>query len=273
VSWVESSAAWSSVSTGWERRDPWLSAGMRPVTERLLAELDPQPGDRVVEVGCGIGEVGRLAAERVGADGHVLFTDQSQDMVEAALRHAAGLDNVDGRAMDAQAMALDDASVDRLVSRFAYMLVPDPAKGLAEARRIMRPSGRLAFAVWTEARDNPWAQGRALVELGYMEQPEPDAPGPFRLADPDRLRSLVTEAGLAEPAVDAVDIVMRYASLEEWWEVTQDLAMSIRQALAGLSPEQRDELFARLSDPLAQYESADGVAIPGRAWVVAADCL
>ena len=192
-------------------------------------------------------------------------------MVEAALRHAAGLGNVEGRAMDAQAMSLGDASVDRVVSRFAYMLVPDPAKGLSETQRITRPGGRLAFAVWTEARDNPWAQGRALVELGYMEQPEPDAPGPFRLADPDRLRSLVTGAGFAEPAVDAVDIVMRYASLEEWWDVTQDLAMSMRQALESLSPEQRDELFARLSEPLVQYRSSDGVAIPGRAWVVAAD--
>ncbi len=270
MSSAESAAAWSEVASGWERRDAWVSLGSRPVTERLLERLDPQPGWEVLEIGGGLGEVGRRVAELVGPDGRVLISDQSEAMVETAARLSKGLDNVALQVVDAQEMPLESESFDGAVSRYSYMLMPDPAAALAETCRVLRPGGRLAFAVWASAPDNPWGStiGRAMVELGLVEPPEPDAPGPFRLADPERVRGLVVGAGFAEPQVDDVEIAMRYASFDEYWAVTQDLAMSLRDVLARSSAAEADELRTSVRSSLSRYEGDDGLAIPGLARVV-----
>lgn len=270
---TESAAAWSEVAAGWERRDAYVSDGMRPVTERLLTELDPRSGETILEVGAGLGEVGRRVAAALGESGHVVVTDQSPAMVEAAARLAAGTPNTEHRVMDAQALDLPDESADGIVSRFAYMLVPDVAAAFSDARRVLRPGGRLVFSVWATPPENPWAStlGRAMVELGHAEPPEPDTPGPFRLADAARLRELVTGAGFGDTRIEDVAVTMRYASFDDYWEITADLAMSLRNALAELPAHAATRLRERVEEGLAQYAAKDGLAVPGRAWVVSAD--
>ena len=266
---TESAAAWSEVAAGWERRDPWVSAGVKPVTEKLLERLAPQPGEAVLELGSGVGEVGRAVARLVAPDGTVLTTDQSEAMVEVARRHGERISNLEFRAADAQATGLPEASFDGVVGRFVLMLAPDPAAVLAEARRVLRPGGRVAFAVWASAPQNPWGStiGRTLLDLGLIEPPEPDTPGPFRLGDADRVRLLFDDSGLEHPMVDDVPITNRYASFDEYWDVTRDLAMSLRNALAALSEGQAAELRALVEQRLAPYADGDGLAISGLARV------
>jgi len=226
----------------------------------------------VLELGAGVGEVGRLVAARVGPDGHVIQTDQAPAMVEAARRRAEGAGNVSFAVADAQALDLETASVDGVVSRFTYMLVPDPAAALAETHRVLRPGGRLAFAVWAAAPENPWGSsvGKAMLDLGHTEPPTPDAPGPFRLADPDHLRVLVGDAGFPGAGIEDVPIAMRYGSFDEYWDVTRDLAMTLRAVLARLSEAQTDELRERVATALDAYRDAGGLEIPGLARVVSA---
>jgi SAM-dependent methyltransferase len=272
VSSSESAEAWSAVAQGWERRDSLVSAAMRPVTERLVEALDPHPGETILEVGAGLGELGRRVAELVGPGGRVILSDRAAGMLDAARRqHPAG-GNVEFRELDAQSLDLPSESIDGIVGRFVYMLLDDPVAAFSETRRVLRPGGRLAFAVWTTPDENRWGStvGRTLVELGLMERPGPDTPGPFRLGDPERIRALVTAAGLAEPSIDAVDVRYRYASFDEYWDVTRDLAMSLRDALIRLSPAETSDLRARFAAALAGDEGPDGLTIPGRAWVATA---
>jgi len=266
---TESAAAWSEVAAGWERRDPWVSAGSKPVTEKLLERLAPRRGEAVLELGGGVGEVGRAVAERVGPEGSVLTTDQSEAMVEVARRHGEGIENLSFRPADAQATGLPEASFDGVVGRFVLMLAPDPAAVLAETCRVLRPGGRVAFAVWASAPENPWGStiGKAMLELGLMQPPEPDSPGPFRLEDVDRVRLLFDNSGLEHPMVDDVPISQRYASFDEFWDVTRDVAMSLRNALAALPDERAAELRGLVEDRLSQYQEDGGLAIPGLARV------
>ena len=154
--------AWRHVAGGWERRRAELSEQNEPVERLLVERLAPEPGQTILELAAGIGDVGYAAAARVGDEGRLISTDFAPEMVEGARRRAEelGLGNVEHRVMDAEAMDLPDASVDGVVCRFGYMLMADPARALRETRRVLRPGGRLSFATWAVPDRNP---GLAMV--------------------------------------------------------------------------------------------------------------
>ena len=148
----------------------------------------PAPGESVLEIAAGPGDTGFLAAELIGESGRLVATDLSSRMLAAAERRAAelGLRNVEFRQVDAQAMDLESASFDVALCRWGLMLMADPAAALAETRRVLRPGGRLALAVWGPREANPWnttIQG-AFGDHGLLPPPaDPSEPGIFRLAD------------------------------------------------------------------------------------------
>lgn len=252
-----------------------MRAATAALSERLVALLDPRPGETVLELAAGAGDTGFLLAERLGPSGRLLSTDVAPAMVEAAKRGASarGLDNVSFAVADAQDLDLEDGSVDAVLCRFGLMLVPEPARALAEIGRVLRPGGRAALAVWADADRNEWATaaGRTALALGLMERPDPDAPGPFRLADAERLRTLVAGAGLALAAEEEVPVEWRYPSLEGWWDASLDLSRSLRLLLEGVTAEQQAAIRAGALERLRRYVQADGsLAAPGVARAVLA---
>jgi SAM-dependent methyltransferase len=263
----ESPASWDEVAGGWAQRRDLVWQASRGLSERLLDLLDPQLGDTVLELAAGPGDTGFLAAERIGPSGRLLSTDIAPQMLAAAGARATelGLTNVDFRVMDAQSLDLPDASVDGVVCRWGYMLVDDPALALAETRRVLRPGGRVAFAVWATADENSWAAsiGRVLLAHGLVERPDPDAPGPFRLAERERLEALVSGAELSLLALEDVPLKWRYASFDEYWEVSSDLSRTLTVALGALDEAGSAAVRDDVHSAVAQYEDEHGLAIPG----------
>jgi SAM-dependent methyltransferase len=270
----ESTAAWARAAAGWERRRAFVWDSTRVVGERLVERVAARPGETLLELAAGPGDTGFLAAPLLEPGGLLLSTDAVPEMVAVARRRAAelGVENVEFRVLDAQAIALADASVDAVLCRWGYMLVEEPARALAETRRVLRPGGRLAFAVWAEAEANPWgtAPGRALLELGLIERPDPDAPGPFRLGDAGRVRALVREAGFSEPRVEEVPITWRYPSVDDFWQTTLDLSTMLAQAIEHLSAEEVERVRARAGTALEPHAQGAALAVPGLTRVVSA---
>jgi SAM-dependent methyltransferase len=261
-------AQWSTVAPGWARQRGYVWSVSRKVGERLVAALDPRSGETILELAAGPGDTGFAAAVKLLPGGMLISTDVAPEMVATAegRGHELGLANVDYRVIDAQKINLPDASVDGVVCRWGYMLVPDPAEAFAETFRVLRSGGRVALSVWAEAAANPWgtAVGRALLELGLIARPDPNAPGPFRLADTERLQALIQAPGFARPEIENVPLTWHHASFAEYWSVTADLSFLLTTALATLDPDAIEQVQRRAAENLQPYTDSSGrLAIPG----------
>jgi protein-L-isoaspartate O-methyltransferase len=119
---------WAAMAPGWERAREGREKGAAPVTEWLVRELAPEAGDTVLELAAGQGHVGFAAAPLLGDNGRLISSDFSSAMVQIARRRSSelGLANVAHRVLDAEAIELEDASVDGAICRWGYMLIGQP---------------------------------------------------------------------------------------------------------------------------------------------------
>jgi SAM-dependent methyltransferase len=200
----------------------------------------------------------------------VIATDLSPVMVQAAERR--GVPGAEHRVLDMQAIDLPEASVDAVVSRFGFMLVPDPGLAFRESRRVLRLGGPLAFATWAPAKRNPWATafGPVLIERGLQEPPQPGEPGQFALGEPERIAELVRAAGFEEVATEEVPVEYRFPDWDEYRRVMTSLAAALRQTLAGLDDGVRVEVDAAARARLDRFRTPDGYVLPGVALVTSA---
>ena len=255
------------VAAGWERQRPLIDEATTPVREWMVRELAPRPGERILELASGPGETGFDAAVLVGETGRLVSTDFAPAMSDVARRRGAerGLTNVEYRVMDAERIDLPDDAFDGVLCRFGYMLMADPASALAQTRRVLRPGGRLALAVWADPERNPWLTigSRMLVERGLVPPPDPDAPSPFAMADAGRTRSLLEGAGFADVRIEEVAVWMRYRDVEHYLTVAQDTAFPVARALRGLSEAERAGLADALGQAFEPFAGDGGYALPG----------
>lgn len=273
---AESRDRWERSAAGWEATRASLQRDGAPVTAWLLDAAGLRPGSTVLEVAAGPGDTGLEAARRVAPGGKAIVTDGAEAMVEAARRWAAelGLDDVEVRPMEAEWLDLPAASVDALLCRWGLMLLADPEAALREWRRVLRPGGHVALAVWGPAADNPWLTRLhgLLVDRGLAPATAPGDPGPFALADRERLADLLWGAGLTEVQVDAVAFAYRAASLDGWWEHVLATSQRTADAVAGLSPAEHYGLRDAFDAAYGEFVDADGrVAVPARTLVAAAE--
>jgi ubiquinone/menaquinone biosynthesis C-methylase UbiE len=263
---------WEEAASGWVARQTAMRELSAPVSHWMIDAIDPQPGQRVLELAAGLGETGFLAAEMVAPVGGVITSDQADAMLDGARKRAneLGLTNVEFQVLGAEWIDLPVASVDAVLCRWGYMLMADPAAALAETRRVLRPEGHVALAVWDALEHNPWALHPAaeLLERGLMQPPPPGAPGPFALGDKQRVRDLLEQAGFQEVWVQRLDLTQRAPSFDELWDTTLDLSRSFHDAVLARPEPEIAAIRAGLAARLAPFTAADGsLEIPMRTLV------
>ena len=266
---------WEGVAGGWKATRARFQRVAMPVSQWMVEAIHPQPGHRVLELAAGLGDTGLLAAELVQPGGSVIISDGAEGMVQAAREHAAevGAANVEVRQMQAEWIDLPAASVDAVLCRFAYMLLVDPEAALRETRRVLKPGGRVALAVWDELDRNPWVavMRRAQEELGLAEPPRPNEPGQFSLSSPDSVQALLDATGFYDVEVEGIDVAFEAASLDEWWEQIVQTSPGLSAAVRELAPADHYKLRDALDAGYQPYVRDDGsLQVPGRALVAAA---
>ncbi len=265
---------WKVMAPGWERWRRHLEEAVAPVREWMLRELAPRPGDTVLELACGTGDLGFEAAKIVGERGRLISTDFSTDMLEVARRRGTevGLQNVEYRVVDAERIDLPSDSVDGVLCQSGYMLMADPAAALSETRRVLRPGRRLTLSVWGAPERNAWASigARILVERGHMPPPEPGAPGVFSMASEDRTRALLTGAGFTDIRTDEVAVRFPFRSVDEYVQWAIDMAGPLAIVIAGLPEDELEEIKGQLTDGFTPFVVDGGYELSGVALTAAA---
>jgi SAM-dependent methyltransferase len=255
-------ANWEAAAAGWIARQQQLRELSAPVSHWMIDAVDLQPGQRVLELAAGLGDTGFLAAELVAPAGGVITSDQADAMLDGARRRAGelGLTNVEFQVLNAEWIDLPVASVDAVLCRWGYMLMADPSVALAETRRVLKPDGHVALAVWDAVERNPWAlaPNAELIERGLAKPPAPGTPGPFALADKQGLRELLESAGFQEVWVERLAFSQRAGSFEEFWETTLDLSRAFHDAVLARPQQEIADIRASLARRLAPYTAEDG---------------
>ncbi len=172
---------------------------LAPVDEPLIHALRLDRPCRIADIGCGGGGT-TLELLRHGPAGSVVHGfDISPDLIESArARSTAHGSALSFSLADVERTSAPDEPYDRLVSRFGIMFFEDPPTAFSKLVRWLAPGGRFAFAVWGSPVENPWMTSirEAVAEVVDVPPPEPEAPGPFRYADGDKLITLLDGAGL-----------------------------------------------------------------------------
>jgi len=260
---TQQKAQWSAAALSWERRSDWFDSNSGNLAEWLCDAAGLKPGHTALALACGSGQTSVTAAVRVRPGGRVIATDLSPDMVAVTKRKAAklGLDNIEAREMDMQALTFPDATFDGATCRFGLMFPPDPVKAASEIRRVLKPGARFGTAAWDVPAKNPFFTSITGVLGEFVPLPPIDSstPGVFRLAQPGELERVLKAGGFSAVTVEARPITLVYASLEEYWEIQTDLAAPLRTALASLSADKTAELKAKLFEALQPH--LDGATV------------
>lgn len=204
-----------------------------------------------------------------------MSTDVAPEMVEVARRRAAelGLDDVSFAVEDAASLSFENAAFDGVLCRWGLMLVPEMGAAASEIARVVRPGGRAALAVWASPDANDWmtASGRAALELGLMDRPDPDAPGPFRLSPDGALEAVLTGAGLEVDVVEDVPMTWTAPSLDAWWEISRDMSRMLSLLLQRITPDEAQAVREGAGRRLERYVAPDGsLSVPSLARVARA---
>ncbi|WP_437953377.1 methyltransferase domain-containing protein [Sorangium sp. So ce296] len=254
-----------------------ISAQIRPLGALAMDRAGIAAGERVLDVGCGIGDTTLELGRRVGPSGAVLGVDVSAPMLDRAraAAQAAGAANVAFENADAQTAVLP-GPFDVLYSRFGVMFFADPAAAFANLRKALRRGARLAFVCWRPLQENPWLLVPTLTVGRHLPLPQPDphAPGPFALADAARVVDVLSRAGFVRVHCEPIDQELSVAggrSLDE----TVDFLLKMGPASAALreanaTPELVERVRADLREAIAPHAGPEGVRMGSAVWVVTA---
>jgi SAM-dependent methyltransferase len=265
---------WNEVAgPRWVARAGLQEARNIEVAALLQREAAPQPGERVLDVGCGTGATALPFAAAVAPGGHVTGIDISEPMLEQARKNLAAQGipapgaNVSLVQADAQVHRFAPDSYDLVISRFGVMFFADPVAAFANLYTGLRRGGRLCMAVWASIAENThWKipYEIAVKHLGEPAPTPPNEPGPMAFRDPAYLRSILDKAGFAAIQITPHGFHVRGAAAANEAEHAALFGPAWRLMEEKKAPEAaRKAIVADIAAAFAPYVAADGLRLPG----------
>ena len=264
---------WRRAAAGWERFEPQFLYSLGSVDPALIRALEPRPGHRLLDIGCGSGEPTLTLAQLVAPRGSVLGLDVSPHMLAIGRRRAKsrGVRNVRFRAGDIARFRAGLPRFHRAVSRYGLMFVDDIPAALGNIRAALMPGGRAAFAVWGPMERNPFFAVRVEATRPFTKAPPPDperSPHPLRLARPGLLARLMRRAGFMGVKAVGVHAPLTYGGIDQYLAMNLSAPSPLRDVYLTLSRRDQRLLRDRLARGMRPFQVGPLIRAPGFAWVV-----
>ena len=264
----------------WVTHDALMEAMLQPLGESVIDTLAPQPGEHVLDIGCGCGHTSLSLADRVGAGGSVTGVDISAPMLavagQLATERNAERTSIQFLEADAQTHSFEPERYDVVFSRFGVMFFEDPVAAFANIRSALRTSGRLAFCCWQPRSVNPFMTVPAMAALELLPAPPempPRTPGPFAFEEADYIMEILAGAGFGSVAVTPLQQPLNFGRGLGLTDIVERLvqigpiAQMVREASQDLQQPVRDEVI----DAVAPFYAEDsGMTLDGQFWQVTA---
>lgn len=254
---------WDEAAAGWDRHGPNIRAWLHLPTDAMLEMAGIRHGQTVLDVAAGAGGQTLDIAARVGADGEVVATDISVDMLAYALGSAlrAGHANVRIHPADAEDLGLGAATFDAAVCRLGLMFLPNPLEGIKEIYRVLKPGGRFCSMVFAGPEMNPCLRilmSTAIRHAGLAPR-DPLQPGSLvSLGKPGLMDVLMQKAGFRSVATTRMEVPFRLPTAADYLTFIKDSAGPVLQILAPLSDAAREAAWRDIATQLDVYQTADG---------------
>jgi len=269
---IEQARAWDGdEGTYWAAHAERFDGSIAAYHAAFLEAARIGSSDRVLDIGCGTGQTTRDAARRARA-GSALGVDLSSQMVELARQVAAaeGLTNVRFAHADAQIHPFERETFDVVISRTGAMFFGDPVAAFGNIARALQPGGRLVLLAWQALPRNEWIReiATALAAGRQLPAPPPNAPGPFSLADSERVRSILATTGFADAEFQAVSKPFYVGTDAE--DAFGYILGFAGWMLEGLDEAGRSRALEALRASLVRHDTGSGVSYDSAAWLITA---
>lgn len=268
-------AYWNGpIGKAWAKEQAKRDRDHAPMTEAVLALAGAQPGESVLDIGCGSGTTTLLLAMRVAPKGRAIGIDLSAPMLDVARRRAESSQSIAKFIeADATTYAFDPGSLDLAFSQFGVMFFADPVATFANIRRALKPEGRLAFACWRGPDDHLWSTIPENAARPFLPPAAPvnfNGPGRFGFAKPERVRSVLSEAGFRDVGIEKFDAPVFVGRTPEEAASSAIDAGPLMRTLADADEETRTKVRAAVAARLAQEAGPEGIFLNAAAWLVGA---
>lgn len=274
----EQTTLWNNVvGDAWVKHVEHFDATLEPFGGAVIQRLGPNPGDRVLDVGCGVGTT-TLGLASIVAPGEVVGVDLSGRMLDEARRRAAASDLANLRFIEAdvQTAELGEASFDLAFSRCGVMFFPDPVAAFSSIARAIKPDGHLGFVCFASPTANPFIVAPVMAAAAVLDLPPPPGPGepsPFSLAEPDRTSDLLEAAGLTDVEIAPgpnEGLLYGASDLEQLAERVLEQNPGTAGRLAAVEPQLRSAAIDAAAEVLAGHRKGDIVRMGASTWIVTA---
>jgi SAM-dependent methyltransferase len=278
---VEATEAWNGpLFDVWMEYRDIVAEGLRDHGESALAANPPHEGDRVLDIGCGLGDTTVRLASLVGSAGHARGVDVAERMIETGIEEAAEaeLANVSFAACDIEVTKFEQ-TFDYAFSRMGTMFFANPVAALRNVREALVPGGMLNMVVWRRKLDNECMHRAELVVAEYLEEPEESdaprcGPGPFSMANADTVSDVLRHAGYEDIRLARQDLPYKIGNDLDH-AVAFNMALGPAAEVLRMWGERVDEIrptiAADLREALADFVVDDGAVVaPASTWAVTA---
>jgi SAM-dependent methyltransferase len=263
----------------WVRFRHVVTTGLGAHGDVALGLVPPQQGQRVLDVGCGLGDTTHTIAGLVGPEGEAVGVDAAERFIETATAETkeAGIPNARFFAADVQTDPLE-GPYDMAFSRMGTMFFLSPVAALRNVCNSLVPGGKLVSVVWRRREDNLWLFRAQQIVEGIVQKPEEYdeptcGPGPFSMANADTTSGILVSAGFEEISLRRCDLPFKGGNdVDEAVQITMDLgpAGEILRLQGERAAHLHEPIREALREGMAEFAGPDGVFAPASTWIVTA---